>query len=77
MAHLREMTAEMRECIAACLNCHGLCLETATQLLDDWRGTRHSAAPKASRRLCSGVSDKRGFYAPPFALPSTVLRRVR
>lgn len=33
MAHSREMTSEMRECITNCLNCHAICLETATHCL--------------------------------------------
>ncbi len=33
MPHARHMTQEMRECVAACLDCHASCTETSTHCL--------------------------------------------
>jgi hypothetical protein len=42
MAHMTEMTPEMRQCIQNCLDCHGICQETITHCL--MIGGKHAAA---------------------------------
>jgi hypothetical protein len=41
MAHV-QMSAEMRECVDACSECHRICLETVQHCLE--RGGRHAEA---------------------------------
>ena len=40
--HEQKLTAEMRECISNCLDCHAICLETATHCLT--LGGEHASA---------------------------------
>ena len=42
MAHERMMTAEMQSCIEECLECHRICVETATHCLA--LGGKHASA---------------------------------
>ena len=42
MSHMNEMTAEMRQCIQNCLECHAICQETITHCL--MIGGEHAAA---------------------------------
>lgn len=46
--HDHRLTPEMRQCIANCLNCHSLCIETAAHCLT--MGGEH-AGPKHQRLL--------------------------
>lgn len=41
MAHMDQMTRELRACIENCLNCHSICQETLTHCL--MIGGRHAA----------------------------------
>ena len=42
MAHEEKLTKEMRGCIQNCLDCHAICLETASHCLE--LGGKHAAA---------------------------------
>jgi hypothetical protein len=42
MSHMNQMTAEMRECIQNCLECHTICEETAVHCL--MMGAQHASA---------------------------------
>jgi hypothetical protein len=42
MPHMQQMSAEMRECIQNCLDCHRICTETVTHCL--MMGGEHAAA---------------------------------
>lgn len=48
MPHSKEMSEEMRQCIANCLDCHAACVETATHCL--MMGSMH-ASPSHQKLL--------------------------